>query len=175
MRRNYFFSAVFFGSLLATYSADVRAEGCSSSSITKPSPFMGNNDEVFVLSDGSIWQVKYEYEYLYEYQPKVLICRPDNVLIVKGKKLNVVPVSQGRYGAASGESVIESRIDGAFKGWTGETIYKLQNGQIWQQSSYHYNYHYAYSPSVMIYRDGSGYKMIVDGDVDEPISVRRLK
>ena len=54
-----------------------------------------------------------------------------------------------RPGGCNG--VIETRIDGEFKGWEGETVYKMQNGQIWQQASYHYHYHYAYSPEVIIY------------------------
>lgn len=71
-------------------------------------------------------------------------------------------------------SVIESKIDGTFEGWTGDTIFKLSNGQIWQQASYAYTYHYAYSPKVTIYKDGSVYKMMVDG-VDSKISVTRIK
>ncbi len=71
-------------------------------------------------------------------------------------------------------AVIESQIDGDFKGWEGETIYKLLNGQIWQQASYHYHYHYAYSPKVLIYPSEGGYKMKVEGDNDEPIAVRLL-
>ena len=31
--------------------------------------------------------------------------------------------------------VIESKINGDFKGWEGETTYELINGQVWQQSS----------------------------------------
>jgi hypothetical protein len=49
------------------------------------------------------------------------------------------------------KTVIESSIDGEFKGWDGSTIFKLSNGQIWQQSSYAYMYHYAYNPPVLIY------------------------
>ena len=30
-------------------------------------------------------------------------------------------------------SVIESKIDGEFEGWEGDTIFKMMNGQIWQQ------------------------------------------
>lgn len=71
-------------------------------------------------------------------------------------------------------TVVESQIDGSFSGWEGETVFKLRNGQIWQQSSYAYTYHYAYAPSVLIYKGGSGYKMKVDG-VSSEISVRRLK
>lgn len=70
------------------------AEDCYSSSIISPSPFMGNNDEVFKLADGSIWQVKYEYEYLYEYFPSVVICPSRGKLIVGKKSLNVQLLSR---------------------------------------------------------------------------------
>lgn len=71
-------------------------------------------------------------------------------------------------------SVIESYIDGTFEGWSGETVFKLTNNQIWQQSSYAYTYHYAYRPSVIIYSGSSGCSMKVDG-VSESIPVKRLK
>jgi hypothetical protein len=153
------------------------AQDCKTSSIVKPSPFMGNNNEIFVLSDGSVWQVKYEYEYLYAYYPSVVICPSQNVLIVGGKRLNVAAISQAPNAKSSGgqSSVISSRIDGEFKGWEGETIYKLTNGQIWQQSGYHYHYHYAYSPKVIIYKSYGIFKMVVEGDQDQPISVSRIK
>jgi hypothetical protein len=76
--------------------------------------------------------------------------------------------------ASVAPDLIESNIDGEFQGWEGETIFKLLNGQIWQQSSYAYTYHYAYSPRVLIYKSGAGYKMKVDG-VSREIAVRRLK
>ena len=70
--------------------------------------------------------------------------------------------------------VIESRIDGEFTGWDGNTIFKLVNGQIWQQTEYAYTYSYKYMPKVTIYRSSSGWKMKVDG-MDREIRVRRLK
>lgn len=76
-----------------------------------------------------------------------------------------IPVTSG---------VIESSIDGTFNGWTGDTIFKLQNGQIWQQSSYDYTYEYDYCPKVTIYKSGVGYKMKVDR-VKGTISVTRIK
>ncbi len=72
------------------------------------------------------------------------------------------------------DSVIESQIDGTFEGWSGETVFKLTNGQIWQQSSYAYTYHYAYRPAVTIFPSGGGCKMKVEG-VSDSISVKRLK
>jgi hypothetical protein len=71
-------------------------------------------------------------------------------------------------------NVIETQIDGDFEGWEGETIFKMMNGQIWQQSSYDYTYHYAYSPEVLIYEfQGSWIMRVVD--VDETINVIKLK
>jgi hypothetical protein len=73
------------------------------------------------------------------------------------------------------DPAIETQIDGDFEGWEGETIYKLRNGQIWQQATYHYHYHYAYAPEVTIYSTTGGCAMTVSDDDDEPIPVRRLK
>jgi hypothetical protein len=73
----------------------------------------------------------------------------------------------------SAPTSIESRIDGAFEGWEGETIVKLMNGQIWLQTEYYYHYHYSYMPEVLIYSSGSGYKMKVNG-VNRAVRVRRI-
>lgn len=150
------------------------ASNCYESSIMKPSPFMGNNGEVFQLNDGSLWEVKNSYEYMYEYYPQVVICPNSSKLIIKGKNISVQSLSNNRNSSKSSADIVESRIDGNFEGWTGETIFKLQNGQIWQQSSYAYWYHYAFSPKVTIYKSGGQYKMQVDG-VGQSIFVKRLK
>jgi hypothetical protein len=69
---------------------------------------------------------------------------------------------------------IESSISGEFHGWTGETIFKLDNGQIWQQAEYDYDYEYDYNPDVTIYQTAAGCRMKVEGD-DETILVKRIK
>jgi hypothetical protein len=174
-------------SLLST----AHAGTCYESTIRTPTPFLGNNDEIFVLGDGSVWQVKYEYEYLYEYYPNVTVCPDRGKLIVAGKTLNIVSLAAAHGKPAKAQQadkvadaspsrsvqsgdVIESQIDGEFEGWEGETIIKLMNGQIWQQTEYHYNYHYAYAPKVILYRSGGGYKMKIDG-TDQAVGVARLK
>ncbi|HEY0283079.1 MAG TPA: hypothetical protein VGC27_10705 [Rhizomicrobium sp.] len=162
------------------------AEDCFTSTILKPTPFMGNNNEIFKLADGSIWQVKYEYEYLYEYYPNVIVCPNVGRLIIKDKKLNIVKISDSALTASSGRPsrtaqrpaqsnlrLIESQIDGDYNGWTGNTIYKLVNGQVWQQVDAHYHYHYSYSPKVMIYPTNGSFKIHVDGDSDDDVSVQR--
>ncbi|MDD2309676.1 MAG: PDZ domain-containing protein [Desulfuromonadaceae bacterium] len=103
-------------------------------------------------------------------QPKT-----ENYRIVNQQRIYQAPqTSHPSPGYVSSGDVIESRIDGAFEGWSGETIFKLANGQIWEQSSYAYTYHYAYRPEVIIYSSGGGYKLRVDG-VDSTINVIRLK
>ena len=72
------------------------------------------------------------------------------------------------------DPVIESRIDGEFEGWEGETVFKLMNGQIWQQVAYSYTYHYDYMPEVLIY-PSRGFCMLRVEGVDEAIAVQRLK
>ena len=71
-------------------------------------------------------------------------------------------------------NVIETQINGDFEGWEGETIFKMINGQIWQQSSYSYKYHYAYMPEVLIYEFEGSWFMRVE-DVDEIIEVTQLR
>ena len=162
-------------------SSESAAQDCYTSAISSPTPFLGNNGEVFRLTDGSLWEVKYEYEYLYVYYPEVVICPSRGKLMISGRSLNVQLIARGRAAPQTGPpatatspSLIESRIDGEFKGWEGETIFKLANGQIWQQASYAYTYSYAYSPAVIIFRTASGYQMQVEG-VSGRIAVRRLK
>lgn len=76
--------------------------------------------------------------------------------------------------AGGGPDLIESRIDGNFEGWSGETIFKLENGQIWQQVTYSYTYRYAFRPKVLIIKVHGAYKMVVEG-ISQSIFVRRLK
>jgi hypothetical protein len=156
------------------------AQDCYESSIVSPSPFMGNDGEIFKLADGSVWEVKHEYEYLYEYYPNVIICPSRGKLAIAGKTLTVEQIG-GRKSATKSKTrqappaeVIESQISGEFTGWSGETIFKLINGQIWQQATYAYTYTYKYRPKVIIFRSGGGYEMQVDG-MDSRIRVTRIK
>jgi hypothetical protein len=153
-------------------------QACYEATIRSPSPFLGNHDEVVHLSDGSIWQVQYEYNYLYAFFPSIVICPGMGRLLVNGKSLNVRALSesdQARTAAPTptGE-VIESRIDGEFEGWSGDTIFRLVNGQIWQQSGYAYLYHYGFMLPVLIYPAAGGYRMQVEG-VSDQINVTRLR
>lgn len=152
---------------------------CFASSIMSPQPFLGVHDEVFRLLDGSLWQVQFEYEYLYDFFPDVIVCPATERLIIEGKSLKIRALSIGRRGAPSmlltgGPSAIESRIEGDFEGWDGDTIFRLQNGQIWKQASYSYRYHHAFAPRVTIIPVGGRHEMMVDG-IAQRVRVVRLR
>ena len=69
-------------------------------------------------------------------------------------------------------ATIETRIEGGFDGWVGDTIFRLANGQVWQQVSPSAKYYTAEAPRVTITR--SPYQMHVDG-VSIDIEVRRIR
>lgn len=77
-------------------------------------------------------------------------------------------------GRSSCSPAIESNIGGEINGWDGETVFKLDNGQIWEHAEYAYTYFYAYRPEVTIYQTNSGCRMKVE-DEDETVLVRRIK
>jgi len=128
--------------------------------------FEGFNDEVlFKMKNGTYWvQAKYKYWYHYAYCPDVTITK-ENATYIMTVAGHSIPVRRV-------QDVIESRIDGEFKGWDGKTSYKLQNGQVWQQSTYKYEYKYAYMPEAVVYEGGSGYKMCVAGTTAD---VKRIR
>jgi hypothetical protein len=76
-----------------------------------------------------------------------------------------------RAAATGGEPIVESRIDGDFDGWEGQTTFKLENGQVWQQARPSARYHFATAPKVVI---TTAYKMRVEGVAGE-VAVRRIK
>jgi len=119
--------------------------------------FQGFNDEViFKMTNGTYWiQNQYKYWYHYAYSPQATITDESRSFILS--------VAENSVQVRRANNVIESRIDGEFKGWEGESIYRLVNGQRWQQSSYKYQYKYAYMPIVIIYQARSGYKILVAG------------
>lgn len=146
--------------------------GCNDYVIQKPNPFMGNHGEVFVLDDGSVWEVQYSYEYLYEYYPSVILCEDRGLLIVGDSKIDVTKVSGG---SSSGSSdYVESQVDGTWEGWNGDTIVRLMNGQVWEQSGLELSLSLKLNPDVTILKKGGRFYMLVEGE-DKPVWVTRLR
>ena len=68
-----------------------------------------------------------------------------------------------------------TRLVGPFTGWAGDTVFKLENGQIWQQIDSSYLYSRAESPRVTISRAAFGsYLLQVEG-IGRTVRVRRLE
>jgi len=136
-------------------------KGSVSGSITK--------GYLFKTSDGAF------YEIIERTRQRVREKNPDVIIYKNGNeyKLEIEGFDESVI-CRKIKDVIESMIEGEFKGWDGSTIFKLNNGQTWQQSEYSYMYHYAYQPSVTIYESKDGTKMKVE-EIDEGISVRKLK
>jgi hypothetical protein len=135
-------------------------------------------ETIFKMMNGQIWQQSsFAYMYHYAYSPEVIIYKTSAGFVMKvdgvNETINVVIVNKIKSSNTNTQA-IETRIDGEFEGWEGETIFKMMNGQIWQQSSFAYMYHYAYSPEVIIYKTSTGHVMKVDG-VNETINVTKLK
>jgi hypothetical protein len=60
--------------------------------------------------------------------------------------------------------VIQSRIVGPFTGYTGTTVFTLENGQRWAQSQRDSAYYPKIdSPPVVIIKAGFGYRMYIQG------------
>lgn len=123
---------------------------------------------VIKLTNGEIWmQTEYYYQYSFAFMPKVtLISTP------AGYRMKVDGINK-EVAVKRLENTIESSIAGSFNGWNGDTVVELINGEKWVQSAYKYSYSYAYNPTVLIYNDGMGFKMKVEGN-NEIVDVKRI-
>lgn len=70
---------------------------------------------------------------------------------------------------------IESRIVGEFNGWNGNTVFKLENGQVWQQAATGFYTNVSMeNPQVVIKKLLFGYLLTLPGQ-GETVFVRRIK
>lgn len=170
--------------LVAFYAESANAQDCYQSSILSPTPFMGNNDEIFKLSDGSVWQIKYEYEYLYEYYPTVFICPSRSKLIIKEKSLNVqrlsgnptAPRSQGNTAPQPGRWDLyeETYLQGSISGIVQQgRIFKTVSGNVYEVTGLTLQLVLELQPEVMVLRSGNTYKLVVKG-FSEALICRKL-
>lgn len=74
---------------------------------------------------------------------------------------------------AKAEAEIVSNIKGDFTGWTGETVFRLENGQIWRQRlSGRYKYSGPPNPEVRISRNFMGFYKMTVTDTGKSIGVK---
>jgi hypothetical protein len=67
----------------------------------------------------------------------------------------------------------ESHIKGAFRGWAGRDVYRLEDGSVREQVSYAYKNHYMYRPEAKIPLVRGRFFLEVDG-MDGQQEVRRV-
>lgn len=173
--------------VLAVVSSSAAAQECYQSLILSPSPFMGNNDEIFKLSDGTVWQVKYEYEYMYEYSPTVIVCPIRGKLVIGNKSLNVQLISGGKGAAVSKpqtpppqsqtskwEIYEETNLQGSISGTVQQgSIFKTTSGNVYEVTGLTLQLVLELQPDVMVLKSGDIYKLVVKG-FEEPLLCRKL-
>lgn len=73
-----------------------------------------------------------------------------------------------------GPAVIESKINGQWEGWQGDTVLRLINGQVWEQVGAALSLRLRLNPDVLIYRSSGGWVARIEGE-ERAVLVRRLK
>lgn len=117
------------------------------------------------------------YEINDKINQKLGVAQPQLVVYQDGKKYKIKIQGIDKLLACNKiQDVIESNIDGDFKGWDGNTSFKLVNQEEWKQdaptSSIFVN---LYRPAVLIYLTSEGYKLKIDGVNEDPILVKKVR
>jgi hypothetical protein len=88
-----------------------------------------------------------------------------NYVAVSNEKVATNAVDKAvKENKVSAPEVIQSKIVGPFTGYTGRTIFTLENGQRWAQSQFDSAYFPKIdSPPVVIVKAGFGYRMYIAG------------
>lgn len=69
---------------------------------------------------------------------------------------------------------IETRILGTFTGWTGNTVFKLENGQVWKQADSRSYQTHLENPEVVIKKLMLGYLLTLPGQ-SASVFVKRIQ
>ncbi len=76
---------------------------------------------------------------------------------------------------AAKETEVLSTISGAFKGWSGSTVFKLDNGQVWQQRRRGNYAHHGPNPEIIITKNFMGFYRMELVDSGKSVQVQRIK
>lgn len=118
------------------------------------------------LTDGTVYyQSKHKYNYHYSY-------RPDLNIYTNGLQKIIVVSGLDDFVEVKETQVIKSKIINDFRGWSGNTFFELQNGQVWKQDRYAYKYFYSYRPDALIMKIDGYFVLNVKG---KSIRVKRVK
>ena len=82
----------------------------------------------------------------------------------------------GESQEATGEREIIARLGENFSGWTGETLFRLDNGQVWQQRRRgFYTYRGPANPAVRITKNFMGFYRMEMVESGKSVQVKRVK
>jgi hypothetical protein len=73
------------------------------------------------------------------------------------------------------EVEIDAKVVPAFRGWSGKTIFKLDNGQVWQQRQVGRLRYNGNDSTVVIYRNMLGGYMLKHNDTGRAVGVKRIE
>ena len=73
------------------------------------------------------------------------------------------------------EVEIAAKVLPAFKGWSGNTIFRLDNGQVWQQRQHGKMRYSGADSTVVIYQNMLGGYMLKHNDSGRAIGVKRIE
>ena len=130
---------------------------------------------------GSIYEVSgVTLQLVLEVQPSVTVLRRGGEfkLVVEGfdEPLTCKCLTCNENGTNGNSALalpIESRIVSDFDGLNHGNIYKLANGQLWEQTEYWIWIWIAVNPRVLIWEDGGRYLMKVQ-DIDHAVGVEKV-
>lgn len=70
---------------------------------------------------------------------------------------------------------IQSRVQGDFRGWSGKTIFKLENGQTWKQRNTSRYYRKMVNPEVIISKNLLGFYVLELVETGRRVGVKQIK
>ncbi|WEK68286.1 MAG: hypothetical protein P0Y62_10440 [Candidatus Chryseobacterium colombiense] len=125
-----------------------------------------DDNKIFEFTNSEYWlQKDYKYWYYYAY-------RPSGKIYEYLSRTYLTIDNQNQFIEVEKIEIQEYTIISDFNGWKGDTIFEMDNGEIWKQDSYDYDYNYSYRPKAAIYENGLKSIMIVEG---KSIEVKRIK
>ena len=128
-----------------------------------------NSGMIFRLSNGQVWQqARYKYKYKYKYRPRVRVYKDGGRWFLHPDCMSdAIEVKQISV-------VAEGAVVSDFSGFSGESVFELENGSRWKQDEYKYNYHYAYRPHATVVSGVSGIEIHIEG-MGDTVRVSRLR
>ena len=114
--------------------------------------------KVFRLSNGQAWQQsRYKYKYKYKYRPRARLYREGSKWFLHPECMDE-PVEVRRVSVLA-----EGQVVSDFKGFSGDSVFELTDGTIWEEAEYKYEYHYAYRPDAVVVDGASGIEIHIEG------------